>query len=559
MADNSLNKSSPLILVVDDDRAERQMFRSALENDGYQVIEAENGVEAVELFEKSTPHIILMDIMMPVMSGIDACRVIRGLPGGNRLPLVMISEPEEDDMIHRALNAGVDEFITRPVNFPLLRRRVKLLLRSKLAEESLKSDAEIGLARLQAVLSSMQQGVVFVDVLDRITEINQYACDLVEKKREEIINHSLWKMLPEDTDQRLRNVLEDYKAGNSLAPVSIHNWIRQGEFTITVQPVQKDDHYLGTLLCIIDISPLIEARRTLEFEKCLQDKILQTAATAIYIVNSYGEIVNVNDEFCLITGFDREEILGRHLLMLKSKCQEKCVFFDTARTEPILKHQCTMTSKDGRLLSILKNINILRDDRGHFTGGIVSFIDITKIVEAKEEAERAREHAEHLASVDYLTGLLNRRVFMERLGQEVDRARRESSPVGIILADIDGFKKVNDTYGHQAGDVVLQVFASRISCFSRSYDFVGRYGGEEFITCLPGANCEQTLKIAERTRLAVQEQCIPLPGCDCINITASFGVACIEPGSDANVDWLIARADEALYRAKSGGRNRVCL
>lgn len=554
-----MNKSFPLILVVDDDRAERLMFRNALENDGYQVIEAENGVKAVELFKNSTPHIILMDSIMPVMNGIDACRVIRRLQGGNRVPLLMISELEEDEIIHKALNAGADEFICRPVNFSLLRHRVKLLLRSRLAEESLKSDAEIGLARLQAVLSSMQQGLVFVDVLDKITEINQYACDLVKKPREEIINNALWEILPSDTNQRLKSVLEDYKTGSSLTPVSIHNWIGQDEFTITVQPVQKDDYYLGTLLCVIDVSPLIEARRALEFEKCLQDKILQTAATAIYIVNSYGEIVNVNDEFCLITGFDRDEILGRHLLMLKSKCQEKCVFFDSTRIEPILKHQCTITSKDGRLLSILKNINILRDDRGHFTGGIVSFIDITKIVEAKEEAEKAREHAEHLASVDYLTGILNRRVFMERLEQEVDRARREGAPLGIILADIDRFKKVNDTYGHQAGDVVLQVFASRISCFSRSYDFVGRYGGEEFITCLPGANCEQAVKIAERTRLAVQEQCITLPGGDCINITSSFGVACIEPGSGANVDWLIARADEALYRAKSEGRNRVCL
>jgi|AGTN01.2.fsa_nt_gi Response regulators consisting of a CheY-like receiver domain and a winged-helix DNA-binding domain len=158
MASNSLNRNSPLILVVDDDRAERQMFRSALENDGYQVIEAENGIRAVELFKNSTPHVILMDIMMPVMNGIDACRVIRELPGGNRLPLVMISELEDDAMIHGALNAGADEFITRPVNFSLLRHRVKLLLHSKLAEESLKSDAEIGLARLQAVLSSMQQG-----------------------------------------------------------------------------------------------------------------------------------------------------------------------------------------------------------------------------------------------------------------------------------------------------------------------------------------------------------------------------------------------------------------
>lgn len=689
-----LNEKKSVILIAGDDRAGRLLLREALERDGYEVVEAGDGVQAVEMFKDYGPQIVVLEIVMPRMDGIGACARIRELPGGGCVPVLMICVPEDDESVQRAFETGADEFISKPVNTALLRHRVRLLLKAKLTEEALalqekklrsittslgegvyvldpdgrltfmnpeaerllgvcgeelkgrvihqlihgsrhdgtmlpagdcltlqtlstgkvyqseneaytrqdgtifpvavvsapiiengeitgcvvtfrditrrrmmeqellraKAEAEIGLTRLREVLSSMQQGVIFVDTEDNIIEINQFASQLAGRSREEMLNRSLWDFYNGDQGERLRMVLDEYKTGPNRAPTPLYNWTGRGEITVTVQPVMKEEHYLGALLCAIDLSPLMEARRALEIGKCLQDKILQTAATAIYIVNSYGEIVNVNDEFYSITGFQKEEILGRHNLMLKSKCMEKCTMYDDSRTEPILKHQCTITNKDGKLLSILKNINILRDDAGRFTGAIISFIDISKIVEAKEEAEKARERAEYLASVDYLTGLLNRRVFMERLDQEMERCKREGTSLGIILADIDHFKKVNDTYGHQAGDVVLQVFASRLSGFSRTYDIVGRYGGEEFITCFVGTNCEQAERIAERMRVAVEEQCIPLPGVPvCINITSSFGVACTEPGIETNVDTLIARADEALYRAKAEGRNRVCL
>jgi two-component system, cell cycle response regulator len=164
-----------------------------------------------------------------------------------------------------------------------------------------------------------------------------------------------------------------------------------------------------------------------------------------------------------------------------------------------------------------------------------------------------------LANTDALTGLLNRRAFMERLEQETARSRRDQTPLSFILTDIDHFKKVNDTYGHQAGDLVLRRFSKTLSASMRPYDFIGRYGGEEFVVCLSGADEREARSAAERMRRQIEEVEIALPdGLQPIRITASFGISSYAPEPGETMDLLIKRADDALYRAKDEGRNRVC-
>jgi two-component system cell cycle response regulator len=166
----------------------------------------------------------------------------------------------------------------------------------------------------------------------------------------------------------------------------------------------------------------------------------------------------------------------------------------------------------------------------------------------------------HLANTDYLTGVLNRRAFMERMEGEINRSIRNKKEISIILMDIDHFKKVNDKFGHQVGDLVLQKFTERVLMASRSYDFVGRYGGEEFIVGLPETNMEQSLLIAERMRQNIEEMQLTFPDNPqvALRITASFGITSCVIESFEKIDSVIKLADDALYRAKTEGRNRVC-
>jgi diguanylate cyclase (GGDEF)-like protein len=171
----------------------------------------------------------------------------------------------------------------------------------------------------------------------------------------------------------------------------------------------------------------------------------------------------------------------------------------------------------------------------------------------KGELMRAREQMRHFAEHDDLTGVWNHRIIIERLRQEVDRSRREGTALSVILVDLDHFKNVNDTFGHPAGDLVLKEVAAIFQHSVRSYDWVGRYGGEEFLLILPGSGFAGARLRAEQLRMSVHAAYIH-DGERAIPITASFGVAC---GFPSDYEVLIHTADTALYRAKDNGRNCV--
>jgi diguanylate cyclase (GGDEF)-like protein len=172
-------------------------------------------------------------------------------------------------------------------------------------------------------------------------------------------------------------------------------------------------------------------------------------------------------------------------------------------------------------------------------------------VELLRESNRMRHHAEH----DGLTGLWNHRMIVERLGEEMIRALRDRTPLSVVLADVDHFKKVNDSYGHLAGDLVLKEIGAVLSRTLRPYDYVGRYGGEEFLLILPNCGMESALLRAEQLRVAVQSARV-LDGETTLQVTASFGVASLLPSHD-EAETVIRAVDAALYRAKSSGRNCV--
>jgi len=168
--------------------------------------------------------------------------------------------------------------------------------------------------------------------------------------------------------------------------------------------------------------------------------------------------------------------------------------------------------------------------------------------------ERAEGELRRLAAVDSLTGLFNRRALGDLAERAGAHARRNHSSVGVLMMDLDHFKRVNDEFGHLAGDRVLADFAAATKASLRTEDLVCRYGGEEFCAILPGATMELTVAIAERLRRAVSER--PLGGLPRV-VTVSIGAALYRGAAGETLDAVIGRADEALYRAKAAGRDRV--
>jgi diguanylate cyclase (GGDEF)-like protein len=178
-----------------------------------------------------------------------------------------------------------------------------------------------------------------------------------------------------------------------------------------------------------------------------------------------------------------------------------------------------------------------------------------------EQSLRAANRVNQLLSVtDELTGAYNRRYLMEQLPKEIERARRYGRPLSAVLCDIDHFKSINDTHGHQAGDEVLKSFAAQLlHCTRRGVDWFARYGGEEFLIVLPETGIDDAVRFAEKTRAHIASEKFPTAA-GSLAVTASFGVAgsdSVDKQSEVGVDFLIGHADLCLYRSKETGRNRV--
>lgn len=179
-----------------------------------------------------------------------------------------------------------------------------------------------------------------------------------------------------------------------------------------------------------------------------------------------------------------------------------------------------------------------------------------RILELQARLMAAKEELRIQASQDALTKLANRRSVLEQLEKDSARCRRTGVPMGVLMLDLDHFKRINDTYGHASGDVVLKAAAERMKRSVRAYDTVGRFGGEEFLVLLPGAGNEDVVQVAERIRIAMSSLPIRVDG-NLIVFSCSIGAAIRKPGESTSNTELMHDADMALYRSKENGRDQV--
>ncbi|MEW6558840.1 MAG: diguanylate cyclase [Pseudomonadota bacterium] len=276
-------------------------------------------------------------------------------------------------------------------------------------------------------------------------------------------------------------------------------------------------------------------------------RMMNTMQDVFYRTDAQGITRYVCPAVKNVLGYSAEEIIGLPAAAFYPDLSER-----DALVAEIKKHGSVhdfpgrMRRKDGVIIDISISTRALRDEQGQYAGVEGIWRDIS-------ERKALERRLEHLATCDSLTGIHNRRSVLAILEQLLQRG----APFSVLLLDLDHFKRVNDGYGHAAGDEVLSGFARIISREKRSRDFFGRLGGEEFLLILDGADEAEALQIAERLRLAVSAQALDLPGDASLALTVSIGLTQRRPDDRRTADVLV-RADQALYRAKAAGRNRVC-
>jgi len=306
---------------------------------------------------------------------------------------------------------------------------------------------------------------------------------------------------------------------------------------------------------LADLAAKAERDRALALENSrLVSELFESLPMPVTYLGIDGVIEACNDRYAAILGRSRPEVVGQNfravfpteVLPLIRRMNREILDSPNGRQTYELK----IDTPEGGKRSFVVHRALVRDADENPIGIASALVDFTEEYELRSELER-------LATTDVLTGLYNRRFFTRRGREEVDRARRHGMPLSVVLCDIDRFKQVNDTLGHDGGDLVLKRFGSLMRDeLRKAGDLMARYGGEEFIMLLPQTDLSGATVLADRLRRIFEADRIEIAGA-AHGFTASFGVAELGASGAGDLDALVKSADEALYAAKAGGRNRV--
>lgn len=420
--------------------------------------------------------------------------------------------------------------------------------------------------RLKAIFDNAGIGIVLTDHNEGLIDANAAYLNMLGFSKEEAktLKNAVY---PDDHDKvdEIYNNLLTKKCELDVSEMRYLDKDKQIIYAYVRSTVITGSEYNSTSIIQI-VNNITEQKMMLKKLRESEERsrtAFDNAVIGMSLGDLSGKFLKANNALCELLGYSEEELLNINF--------QQITYPDDLEKENILKEKLLsgeiqsfiiekrLIHKNGSIKWVLVGISIIYDIDGNPHHSIGQFQDVTNRKLAEEELMKAHSVAEKLASTDYLTGLLNRRAFQNRFNEEFSRVGRENSSISLILADIDYFKKINDKYGHQVGDIALQEFSKCLSSGCRPYDFIGRHGGEEFIICLPSTGNEQAVKIAERMRMAVENLSINIENTkEPIRITASFGVASPIVGSEESIESLILQADKAMYKAKAGGRNRVC-
>ncbi len=380
-----------------------------------------------------------------------------------------------------------------------------------------------------------------------IVHANPAFCRMSGYRLEELVGKSPRILQGPRTDRKMLAELREHLHQGLPFSASTVNYTADGRtYTVewSIAPVRAAD---GVVRHFVSVQNDITARIAGEQERRLLLQALNASLDPILITDRDTRVVFVNDAFRRLTGYAIDEILGQSARMLYPSHRDP-MFYRNLRTllrdGKAFRATFTYRRKDGSPFYVEQSISPVLDGAGRITHYVSTGKDVSERVE--------REcYLLEIASRDALTGLYNRLAGTRMLEALVADAQAAGKPFSVILADLDHFKHINDSRGHQAGDDALVAVGGILQAGIRGDDLAIRWGGEEFLVLVPGCGIAQALELAGRLRAGVAAAAIPMAG----PVTVSLGVAQLAARETASA--LLQRADEAMYRAKSGGRNRV--
>ncbi|HLF96015.1 MAG TPA: diguanylate cyclase [Methylococcaceae bacterium] len=543
------------ILIVEDDAVERTILQTMLRGTGFdRPVFAASVAEARRLLgldgeEGETDlGVVLLDIDRNGKSGIEACRSIKADSRLEGVMVVLASSQRDSTLMQAAFAAGAMDFVAKPWN------AVELLARLRSAESLAETQQRLRASEhhLHVVTEAMGDGLLVLDREGKIAFVNPAAERLLGWPESELLGTIICERVRCNEAAHefgmcplMRTALsgEVYR-GEDL----IFHRADGGEFAVAAvaSPLREKDEVSGAVVVFHDIS----VRKRAEGEARLMAKIIEYSPAGIMVTDRDTTIRLVNPAFSRVTGYTAAEAKGQTPQMLKSGRQDAEFYahmWSRLEKNGYWEGELWNRRKDGGEYPEWLSVAAIAGEDGETEKYLGMFTDIT-------ERRRAEDRLRHLASHDVLTNLPNRIALMNRLEEELNRARRIRSQVGLLFIDLDRFKPVNDQFGHAVGDAVLDALGKRLRGAVRDVDYVARLGGDEFVAVLVDADNLHAFGRVARKLLGLIEQPFEVGG-NLHRLSASIGIA-VFPQDAQTPDGLLDAADSAMYAAKSAGRSR---
>ena len=439
---------SARVLVVDDNQANLKLLQARLSVEYFEVLLAANGQEALDICARSQCDVVLLDVMMPGIDGFEVAKRIKSDPATHHIPIIMVTALDQPSDRVKGLEAGADDFLTKPIDDIALIARVRSLARLKMATDEMRM--RVATSRQIGVPDPAENAISDTGLNGRVLVVEDHA-------------PSADRIAADPQDALFRAA--------------------EGKFDLMIVSLDLQNY---------DALRLIGQIRSLERTRYLPILLVSESDQKARLLRALD--LGANDYLSRIA--DKNEISAR----VKTQVRRR------------------------------RFTDRLRDN----------------VMQSME-----------LAITDPLTGLYNRRYMESHAGALVARANERDKPLSLLILDIDHFKSINDTYGHEAGDEVLREFSSRLRSCIRGVDLACRLGGEEFVVVMPDTDLGIASRGAERIRRRIAGETFSIDrGARSIEATISIGLSSLN-GAEDTPALILKRADEALYRAKNSGRNRV--
>ncbi|KST67553.1 EAL domain-containing response regulator [Mastigocoleus testarum] len=510
---NNLVNSLPskIILIVDDNPNNLQLLFQYLKKVGYKILIAQSGNKAIETAKANHPDLILLDVMMSNLDGFATCRYLKSNPSTKDIPVIFMTALKETENKVQGFKLGAVDYITKPIK-----------------EEELLARIETHLS-LQSLRQNLAQDAAQQKLLGEISDRIRQSLDL--------------KLILETATKEIRALLDcdlvwlaqiNNQTQINNQSISIKAYASSG-ITIDFEENIPYDYFLLNTNNHQHICYTNSVDGNIPYSKCdLQNKIHKIEVNKTENRKQKTEIL-----------LDAQSLLNPKARLIAPILINPTQSADPSTVKNTLWGWLIADQYKSSRQWQIREIDLLEKLTTQLAIGIKQGL--------------LYQQLSKLAIVDSLTNLYNRRYFDQQLYKEWYRLKRASSPLSLIICDVDCFKKYNDTYGHQLGDECLQQVAKAIaSTIKRPGDVLTRYGGEEFAAILPHTPESGAIKVAEDMRIAVRELNIPhLDSSTNSVVTISVGIASVIPTSENNPDLLLKAADLSLYQSKERGRDCI--